>query len=141
MAQVGTAWGSYRMPSDPALVDQHEYILIFRKNGQRHRPKVYELINKNDFHSWRNSVWKISPESAKRIGHIAPFPIEIPRRLITMYTFKGETVLDPFMGSGTTGVACAEIDRNFIGIEIDKEYCEIAEKRIKEAQSQIKMKI
>ncbi len=127
--QLGTAWGSFRMPSDPALADQHEYILVFRKFGKRQKPESFEKINLKDFKSWRNSMWNIPPAKASRVGHVAPFPVQIPTRLIILYTFKDETVLDPFNGSGTTGEACIQLNRNYIGIEKESKYCKLTRLR------------
>jgi len=127
--QLGTAWGSFRLPSDPALADQHEYILVFRKFGKRQKPEIFEKIDLKDFKSWRNSMWNIPPAKASKVGHVAPFPLQIPTRLIVLYTFKGETVLDPFNGSGTTGESCIKLGRNYIGIEKESKYCELTYKR------------
>jgi len=137
--QVGTAWGSFRMPSDPALADQHEYILVFRKYGERFRPKNFNKINVFNFKSWRNSMWNIPPAKASKINHVAPFPIEIPRRLITLYSFENETVLDPFVGSGTTLIAADRLGRNSTGIETQKDYCELTYKMLKEETGQTKL--
>jgi DNA modification methylase len=115
--QLGTAWGSFRLPSNPALADQHEYILVFRKFSKRQKPKSFEKINLNDFKSWRNSMWNIPPAKASKVGHVAPFPIQIPLPLIILYTFIDATVFDPFNGSSTTGEACIKLSRNYIGIE------------------------
>jgi len=93
--QCGTAWGSYCNPSDPSLADQHEYIVVFRKYGERHKRPGY-ILSPRDFKSWRNSVWQIPPERASKIGHAAPFPEEIPKRLILLYSYEGEVVCDPF---------------------------------------------
>lgn len=128
--QGGTAWGSFRSPSDPSLADQHEYILVLRKYGERAKPSQFKKLSVHDFKSWRNSIWKIAPESAKKIGHRAPFPITIPTRLIMLYSFEGETVLDPFMGSGTTGIAAHRSGRKFIGIDNDPVYFDLCKKRI-----------
>ena len=82
---------------------------------------------------WTKSIWKVNPE-INRKRHPAPFPEILIKRIVKLFTFIGESILDPFMGSGTTGVACKELGRNFIGIEINKEYCDIASKRIDNTQ-------
>lgn len=125
-----TGWGSWRSPSDAVLEDSHEYIIIFRKFGERFKPTTSPTIDRQEFLDFRKSVWNIRAESASRIGHVAPFPIEIPRRLLTLYTFADETVLDPFAGSGTTLVAARNLGRKAIGCEISKEYCDIMAKRL-----------
>ena len=79
---------------------------------------------------WTKSIWSMNAESAKRIGHPAPFPEELPFRLIQLYSFKGDIILDPFMGSGTTDVAALKAERKFIGYEISSEYIELSKKRI-----------
>jgi len=127
--QLGTAWGSYCNPSDPSLADQHEYILVFRKFGERHKESGYK-INARDFKSWRNSIWNISPEKASKIGHVAPFPERIPSRLIQLYSYENEIILDPLLGSGTTIRVAKDLKRNFIGVEINPDYCKIAEERL-----------
>jgi len=127
--QLGTAWGSFRSPSDPSLADQHEYILMFRKYGERQKPVAFEKIPLHDFKSWRNSIWNIAPAKASRENHIAPFPKAIPDRLITLYSFSGEVILDPFLGSGTTAYCAKKLNRKCVGIEIEEKYCEIAAKR------------
>ena len=79
---------------------------------------------------WTKSIWTMKAESAKRIGHPAPFPEELPRRLINLYSFKDDIVLDPFMGSGTTAISSLKAQRNFVGYEISPEYIALSEKRI-----------
>lgn len=133
-ASVGAscAWGSWRSPSNPALRDVHEYILIYSKGDYKHKGnKDDATISAEDFTEFTKSIWNINAASAKKIGHPAPFPLTLPERLINLYTFKGDTVLDPFMGSGTTAVACVQAERNYIGFEINKEFCDKAEERIK----------
>ena len=76
------------------------------------------------------SIWNINPEKAKKIGHPAPFPIELPKKFINLYSFKNDLVLDPFIGSGTTAVASKLLKRNYVGYEINKDYIEIANKRL-----------
>ena len=132
-----TAWGSWLSPVNPVLRDQHEYIIVLSKKSlRREKPRDREAIStitKEEFLEYTRSVWKFPPESAKRVGHPAPFPEELPYRCIQLYTFKGDVVLDPFAGAGTTCVAAARTGRHFIGIEINPEYAEIAKKRVSEA--------
>ena len=116
----------------------NEYILIFSKDDySRQKDQKKDTITKNEFMDFTKSIWTFSAVSAKKIGHPAPFPEELPRRLIQLYTFENDVVLDPFMGSGQT--ALASLKRNFVGYDIDKKYCELAEKRIKEIIEQTKL--
>jgi site-specific DNA-methyltransferase (adenine-specific) len=112
----------------------HEYILVFSKAlFKRGNPeKRGNSIEKEEFLEATKSVWDMRTVSAKSVGHPAPFPIELPRRLIELYTFEGDVVLDPFMGSGTTALAAQETGRNWVGYEIDGEYIELANQRIQE---------
>ena len=132
----GTAWGSYCNPSDISLADRHEYILVFRKAGVRDVKEKGKVINPNDFCSWRNSIWSIAPAKASKVGHMAPFPLEIPRRLITLYSYEGELVLDPFIGSGTTAIAAVQLNRKYVGIDHNEEYVELARKKINSVERQ-----
>lgn len=129
MGQNGTAWGSWCNASDPALADQHEYILIFRKEGDREK-RSGPTITERDFTSWRNTVWQIPPESAKAIGHPAPYPLELPLRLISLYSYIGETILDPYAGSCTTGRAAKDLGRKSVMIEKEEQHCETGAKRL-----------
>lgn len=135
-AGISTAWGSFQSASNPILRDVHEYILIFSKgNYKRERDKnEKELrkdnITKEEFIEWTKSVWTMNTESAKRIGHPAPFPEELPNRLIKLFSFTNDIVIDPFMGSGTTAIAAIKNSRNFVGYEINKEYINLANNRI-----------
>jgi site-specific DNA-methyltransferase (adenine-specific) len=86
--------------------------------------------------AWTLDVWHIAPESATRIGHPAPFPVELPRRLIELYTYKDDVVLDPFIGSGTTAVACIETDRHFVGFDADPSYVELSLRRVAAARKE-----
>jgi site-specific DNA-methyltransferase (adenine-specific) len=127
-----TAWGSWRSPANPTLRDVHEYILVFSKDTWR-RPRLpgrEATISRDDFMEFTRSVWQFPPASARRIGHPAPFPEELPRRCIELYTYSGEVVLDPFMGSGTTALAALNTGRRFVGYEVSEEYREIARRRI-----------
>jgi site-specific DNA-methyltransferase (adenine-specific) len=127
-----TAWGSWLSPSNPTLRDTHEYILVFSKsNYKRDNPeKRGTSITRDDFLELTKSVWVIPTESAKKIGHPAPFPIELPRKIIDLYSFKDEVILDPFIGSGSTAIASIQSGRKFIGYEIDQKYVELANIRI-----------
>ncbi|MBP7509632.1 MAG: site-specific DNA-methyltransferase [Prolixibacteraceae bacterium] len=130
-ASPSTAWGSWQSAANPILRDIHEYILVFSKGDyKREKGSKENTISKEQFMEWTKSIWTMNAESAKRIGHPAPFPEELPYRLIQLYSFKDDIVLDPFMGSGTTAVAALKSDRKFVGYEISKEYIELAEKRI-----------
>ena len=130
-ASPSTAWGSWQSAANPILRDIHEYILIFSKGDYKRDKKGKEdTITRDQFMEWTKSIWSMNAESAKRIGHPAPFPEELPFRLIQLYSFKGDIILDPFMGSGTTGVAALKAERKFIGYEISSEYIELSKKRI-----------
>jgi len=131
-ASPSTAWGSWQSAADPILRDIHEYILVFSKGDyKREKGKKENTITKDQFIEWTKSIWTMSAESAKRIGHPAPFPEELPYRLIQLYSFKGDIVLDPFMGSGTTAVAAIKSERKFVGYDISQKYIDLAEKRLK----------
>ncbi len=123
------AWGSWQSASNPSLRDVHEYILVYSK-GNLSRKKGKDTIRKEDFLEWTKSIWKMNTESAKRVKHPAPFPEELPHRLINLYSFEDDVVLDPFMGSGTTAVAALKNRRRFIGYDISEEYIKIAKNRI-----------
>jgi len=139
-ASGNCAWGSYRSPSNPVLRDVSERIIIAGKGrfdralkpkeraklGLPHQPSV----GPDDFTESTLDVWTIAPESATRIGHPAPFPVSLPARLIDLYTYVDDLVLDPFMGSGTTLVAAAEADRRFIGYDTDAQYVSLARERV-----------
>lgn len=137
-AGVSMAWGSFASASNPVLRDVHEYIVVFSKPpfGRSGKGKR-STIKRRDFMDWTKSVWTFPAESAKRVGHPAPFPVELPRRLIELYTFEGEVVLDPFMGSGTTAVAAVQAHRRFVGYEIVPEYVELAHRRIQQARKEV----
>jgi len=133
-ASPSTAWGSWRSPANPTLRDVHEYILIFSKAGfSRKNPHQRQAtISREEFLELTKSVWTFPAVSAKSVGHPAPFPVELPRRLIQLYTFAGEIVLDPFMGSGQTAIAALQTDRHYLGYEIEPEYVRLAEKRVRQ---------
>jgi len=131
-AGSSTAWGSWMSASNPTLRDTHEYILVFQKPPFR-RPKrdgQESTISRDDFLDWTKSVWTFGPESAKRVGHPAPFPVELPHRLIQLYTYEGDIVLDPFLGTGATALAAAQDGRGYVAYDVSPEYCRTAEERL-----------
>jgi site-specific DNA-methyltransferase (adenine-specific) len=131
-ASTSTAWGSWQSASNPILRDTHEYILVFSK-GTFKREKIEgreSTITKEEFLEYTKSVWDFFSESAKKVGHPAPFPVELPYRLIQLYTYSNEIVLDPFMGSGQTALAALKAGRRYVGYELNEEYLELARKRI-----------
>jgi len=140
-ASPSTAWGSWQSAANPILRDIHEYILIFSKGDyKREKGKKENTITKKQFMEWTKSIWTMNAESARRIGHPAPFPEELPYRLIQLYSFKGDIVLDPFMGSGTTAVAAIKSERKFVGYDISQDYIDLAEKRLKPFLEQTSLK-
>ncbi|HFA48573.1 MAG TPA: site-specific DNA-methyltransferase [Bacteroidetes bacterium] len=135
-ASPSTAWGSWMSASNPTLRDIHEYILVFSKGDyKRERDKQEKefranTISRDDFMEWTKSIWTFNAESARRIGHPAPFPVDLPYRLIQLFSFTNDIVLDPFMGSGTTGIAALKSNRKYVGFDTNQEYIELAEKRL-----------
>ena len=135
-----TAWGSWLSAANPTLRDIHEYILVFskgmfsRKNASRRR----STISREEFLEFTKSVWKFPAEPAHAVGHPAPFPVELPYRLLQLYTFKGEVILDPFIGSGQAAMAAIKTNRHYVGYEINEEYVKLAERRIQEFLLQFK---
>ncbi len=127
-----TAWGTWMSAVNPTLRDQHEYIIVLSKGSfKRVRGEGKEdTITREEFLEYTRSVWRFPPESARRVGHPAPFPEELPRRCIQLYTFSGDVVLDPFAGSGTTCVAAARLGRHYVCIDNKEEYVELARKRL-----------
>jgi site-specific DNA-methyltransferase (adenine-specific) len=130
-ASGSTAWGSWMSATNPVLRDVHEYILIFSKEsfGRKENGRQ-STIQRDDFLEWTKSIWTFPAVSARSIGHPAPFPIELPRRLIELYTYKNEVVLDPFCGSGTTCLAALGSERFYVGYEVEAEYVALAKERI-----------
>lgn len=127
------AWGSWKSASNPVLRDVHEYIMVFSKGPFKRTQTAGKenTISREQFLEWTKSVWTFSPESAKKVGHPAPFPVELPYRLIQLYTYSGDIVYDPFMGSGTTALAALQAGRHYVGCEIDPNYIALAQQRIK----------
>lgn len=142
-AGSSTAWGSWMSASNPTLRDVHEYILIFSKGsfGRDKEGKV-DTITDAEFIKFTQSIWSFMPESAKKVGHPAPFPVELPYRCIQLYSFEKDIILDPFCGVGTTCLAAKLSGRHYIGFDKKKEYIKSAEKRLESSYgAQAKVKI
>ena len=135
------AWGSFQSASNPCLRDIHEYLLMFskgdyklpRSKSERAEGRI-DTIGKDEFIQQTKSIWSFATESAKRVNHPAPFPVELPKRCIEMFTFVGDVVLDPFLGSGTTAVAAKMSGRKYVGCDLSAEYCAIAEDRLAQTE-------
>ena len=142
------AWGSFKSASNPCLRDIHEYLLIFSKGNyklprtkaERENGRI-DSIEKEDFISQTKSIWSFPTERASRVNHPAPFPVDLPRKCIEMYTFEGDIVLDPFLGSGTTAVASKQTGRKYIGVDLSEEYCKIAEQRVESTPSRSTLEV
>ena len=130
-ANANFAWGSWLSASNPVIRDIHEYCLVFSKDSLKKSTQGESSLEKEEFMESTLSIWNINPEKAKKIGHPAPFPVELPKKFINLYSFKDDLVLDPFIGSGTTAVASKLLKRNYVGYEINKDYIEIANKRLR----------
>jgi site-specific DNA-methyltransferase (adenine-specific) len=129
------AWGSWQSAKNPSLRDVHEYVLVASKGSYRRMRIGEDSIDRDEFLAATLSVWTIAPASARRVGHPAPFPVELPRRLIELYTFRGDLVLDPFIGSGSTAVAAVETGRHYVGFDTVPAYIELSERRVAQAQA------
>ena len=118
--------------SNPVLRDYHEYILVFSKESysKNKNQAKKDTIGHDDFINWTKSIWTFPAVNAKKIGHPAPFPVELPHRLINLYSYEGDVVLDPFFFFFTTCIAAIQNNRRYIAYDIKKEYVELAEKRI-----------
>jgi DNA modification methylase len=137
------AWGSYASASNPSLRDTTERIIVACKGRfDRAVPRAKReklglpfenTIDPEEFRALTLDVWKFAPASAKRVGHPAPFPVELPRRAIELFTYKGDVVLDPFMGAGTTAVAAKQTGRHYVGFDADPAYVALAERRVEES--------
>ena len=128
-----TAWGSWLSASAPYVIAPVELIvLLYKRDWKKTGGSKESDILKQDFMDWTNGLWTFTGESKKRIGHPAPFPRELPRRCIKLFSYVGDTVLDPFLGSGTTLIEVFLSHRKGVGVDIDKSYCKLAEKRIRE---------
>ncbi len=130
-ASPSTAWGTWLSAKNPVLRDVHEYILIFCKGSYtREKNDKVNDITRDEFLEYTKSIWDFSAVSAKKIGHPAPFPEELPKRLIKLYSFVGDVVLDPFLGSGTTSLAAVKTNRYYVGYDLNKEYIDLADRRV-----------
>ncbi len=146
-ASGSIAVGSYLSASNPVLRDVSERVVVAskgrfdraikRKERERLGLPFENTIEKDEFFEATLDVWEIRPESARRIGHPAPFPVELPERFIRLYTYRGDVVLDPFLGSGSTAVAAVRNDRRYVGYDTDADYVALAEKRIAEARAEL----
>lgn len=132
-----TAWGSWKSPSNPYLIAPFEFILIFSKNSFKKNGNGTDLTNK-EFIDWSLALWEFQPEN-KIKKHPAAFPVELPHRLIKFYSFIGDIVVDPFVGSGTTCVAAKMLRRRFIGIDLNPTYCEMARRRLGQVESPLEV--
>lgn len=139
-----TAWGSWLSATAPYVIAPVEMIaILYKKRWKKTSGSRKSDITKKEFVDWTNGVWTFIRESKTKVGHPAPFPVELPKRCIKLFTFVGDTVLDPFLGNGSTLIASVLTNRRGIGVEIDKNYCEIAKNRlIKETQiNQLKLEV
>jgi site-specific DNA-methyltransferase (adenine-specific) len=126
-----TAWGSWTSASAPYVIAPVELIVIlYKKSWKKTSGSKESDISRKEFMEWTNGLWTFNGEKKKKIGHPAPFPVELPLRCMKLFSFIGDTVLDPFMGSGSTLVAASQCNRKGIGIEIDPGYCDTAVFRI-----------
>jgi site-specific DNA-methyltransferase (adenine-specific) len=133
-----TAWGSWASASAPYVIAPVELIVVLYKNTwKKTSGSRQSSITKEEFMEWTNGLWTFNGERKTKIGHPAPFPVELPLRCQKLFSFVGDTVLDPFMGSGSTLVAAAQCNRKGIGIEIDPRYCEIAIRRLESQKAGI----
>lgn len=143
------AWGSFQQPGNPVLRDLTERVVIASKGRfDRARPPAERAeegwpadgsAHVDEFMEATIDVWEIPPASATRVGHPAPFPVELPKRLIELYTYRGDLILDPFIGAGTTAVAAVRTGRRFTGFDTDASYIELAERRIADERERLKV--
>lgn len=130
-----TAWGSWMRASAPYVIAPVELIVIlYKSKWKKHSGSRISDISRDEFMQWTNGLWTFNGESKRRVGHPAPFPLELPTRCIKLLSFVGDTVLDPFVGSGTTLIAAMQNDRKGIGIDIDAGYCSLAQSRVQSVE-------
>jgi len=125
-----SAWGSWLSPSNPSFPTPFEYILIFYNRYKKKQKKGITDLTKSEFINNSYAIWDFPSEKKSTIDHPAPFPLELPLKCIKQLSWVGDTVLDPFAGSGTTGVACRRTNRNYILIEKDEQYISLIKKRV-----------
>jgi site-specific DNA-methyltransferase (adenine-specific) len=125
-----TAWGSFQSASAPYVITPVETIAVLFRDRWKKEQKGESDISREEFITWTNGLWTFSGESKKRVGHPSPYPLALPFRCLRLFSYLGDTVLDPFLGSGTTLIACHRLKRKGIGVEIDDQYCQIAEDRL-----------
>lgn len=133
-----SSFGSYPYPPNIFSTMPYEWIMVFSKRGKREAVskeiKEASKLTTQEWQTWAvNSIWEMNPAKAKKEGHPAPFPEELPKRLIKLYSFAGDTVLDPFMGTGTTLQAAINLGRNGLGYEVSEEYMKLAETKVSKA--------
>ncbi|KKM17505.1 hypothetical protein LCGC14_1675120 [marine sediment metagenome] len=131
-----TAWGSWLSASNPIIRRNHEYIIGFSKGDWKLESEIPSDLTKKEFEKYTLSTWNVQPETKKRAGHPAPFSEELCKRVIKLFSFPGQIVLDPFSGTGTTCYMSYILGRDYIGIDNSKKYCEYAENRIDTAEQQ-----
>ena len=137
-----TAWGSWMSASAPFVIAPVELILVlYKKSWKKTSGSKVSDVTRDEFMEWTNGVWTFNGESKKKIGHPAPFPLELPRRCIKLFSFVGDTVLDPFSGSGSTLIAAVTNQRKGVGIEVDAKYCELSSKRIRAATEAVQQQL
>ncbi|GAA8381712.1 site-specific DNA-methyltransferase [Helicobacter pylori] len=129
-----TAWRSWLQASAPYAIAPVELVVVFYKNEYK-RQKQTSTMSREEFLLYTNGLWSFSGESKKRLKHPAPFPRELPRRCIQLFSFLEDTIFDPFSGSGTTILEANALGRFSVGLEVEKEYCELSKKRILESLS------
>lgn len=126
-----TAWGSWLSASAPYVIAPVELIVVlYKKEWKKTSGSKQSDLLRKEFIDWTNGLWTFQGESKKRIGHPAPFPLELPRRCIKLFSFVDDVILDPFVGSGSTLVSASLNNRKSIGIDIDEDYCTLAKKRL-----------
>jgi site-specific DNA-methyltransferase (adenine-specific) len=146
-ASGSCAWGSFQSPANPVLRDLTERVVVAskgrfdralsrRERARRTLPSEVSIF-KDDFMEATTDLWEIPPESATRVNHPAPFPVELPARLIQLYTYRGDVVLDPFIGSGSTAVAAVRAERHFVGYDTEAEYVRTARNRVDQARKEV----